>query len=96
MLVHLGDIFLPFDYPREWVIERRRFWTAQYLLQAFLSGNADFEVLVSSGYLLATHLAELPAVFPRCERLEGTSFWMRRRRATGARRVTLQPFPVAE
>ncbi|MEO6871453.1 MAG: hypothetical protein ABI233_04445 [Chthoniobacterales bacterium] len=91
VIVQLCDIFLPFDYPKEWVIEGRRFWTAQYLLQAFLSGNADFEVLVSSGYLLAAHSPELQAAFPRCERLEGSAFWMRRRRATGAKRVTLKP-----
>ena len=27
VIVHIHDIFLPFDYPQVWVIERRRFWT---------------------------------------------------------------------
>ena len=29
VIVHIHDIFLPFDYPQVWVIERRRFWTEQ-------------------------------------------------------------------
>ncbi len=26
VLVHFHDIFLPFDYPQEWVIKEHRFW----------------------------------------------------------------------
>jgi hypothetical protein len=91
VIIQLQDIFLPFDYPEEWILRRRRFWTAQYLLQAFLSGNVDFEVLVNTGYLLAAHRADLRSAFPCCERLEGGSFWMRRRRSLGAKRVVLRP-----
>ena len=36
VLIHAHDIFLPRSYPREWMYERRWFWTEQYLLQAFL------------------------------------------------------------
>ena len=79
VIVHIHDIFLPFEYPREWVIERRRFWSEQYLLQAFLAFNSEFEVLVSSGYLNAYHLEELKATFPLFEPWGGGSFWMRRK-----------------
>ena len=44
--VHVHDIFLPFEYPREWVTRGRRFWNEQYLLEAFLSCNRDFEVVL--------------------------------------------------
>ncbi|MBV9625953.1 MAG: class I SAM-dependent methyltransferase [Acidobacteria bacterium] len=45
VIVHLHDIFLPADYPRQAVLEHLSFWSEQYLLQAFLSFNSAFEVL---------------------------------------------------
>ncbi len=79
VIVHVHDIFLPLEYPREWVIERRRFWTEQYLLQAFLTYNSEFEVLISSGYLKAHFPEELKSVFPTAAPWQGGSFWMRRK-----------------
>lgn len=34
VIVHVHDIFLPCEYPKEWVLNLRRFWNEQYLLQA--------------------------------------------------------------
>jgi hypothetical protein len=45
VLVHFHDIFLPYEYPAEWVLEERRAWAEQYLLQAFLAFNEAFEVV---------------------------------------------------
>ena len=51
VIVHIHDIFLPFEYRRDWVMDEFRFWTEQYLLQAFLTFNSEFEVLMANGYL---------------------------------------------
>jgi predicted O-methyltransferase YrrM len=51
VLIHFHDIFLPYEYPREWIIENRWNWTEQYLVQAFLTGNSSFEVLWPGYYL---------------------------------------------
>ena len=45
--VHVHDVFLPRDYPREWVVGRRYVWTEQYLLEAFLSGNPGWEIALA-------------------------------------------------
>ena len=45
-LVHFHDVFLPFDYPREWVVDQRRAWSEQYLVQAFLAFNREFKVVL--------------------------------------------------
>ena len=45
VLVHIHDIFLPDEYPRQWVLGQHKFWTEQYLLQAFLAFNSCFEVI---------------------------------------------------
>ena len=65
VIVHVHDIFFPFDYRRDWVMEEFRFWTEQYLLQAFLTFNSEFEVLMSSGYLNHYYKEDLKASFPR-------------------------------
>jgi hypothetical protein len=44
--VHVHDIFLPYEYPKDWVVDDRRAWAEQYLLQAFLAFNDAFEVMM--------------------------------------------------
>jgi Methyltransferase domain len=79
VIVHVHDIFLPFEYRRDWVLEEFRFWTEQYLLQAFLTFNSEYEVLLANYYLSHYHQEHLKAVFPDLPRWIGGSFWMRRK-----------------
>jgi predicted O-methyltransferase YrrM len=82
VLIHVHDIFLPRDYPREWVADQKKFWTEQYLLQAFLAFNSEFEVLLALAYLSHHHHGELCRACPIYETEPGRvpgSFWMRRR-----------------
>jgi len=82
VIVHVHDIFFPFDYRRDWVMDEFRFWTEQYLLQAFLSFNSEFEVLMSNSYLGHYHKEDLKATFPSLASWGGGSFWMRRKPQT--------------
>jgi hypothetical protein len=83
VVVHVHDIFTPAEYPQEWVMKEHRFWTEQYLLQAFLAFNADFEVLWAGSYMHLTNPSRLAASFSsyRPGSRPG-SFWFRRRNAT--------------
>ena len=79
--VHVHDIFLPYEYPRDWVLDQRRAWAEQYLLQAFLAFNRDFEVLMPN-YALARAAPQalrqaIPSFDPSTVRPGG--FWIRRR-----------------
>jgi len=65
VLVHAHDIFLPYDYPRDAVLRNLWFWSEQYLLQAFLSFNTEFEVLWSASALQSEHPDLLELFFPR-------------------------------
>ena len=85
VIVHVHDIFLPFDYRRDWVMDEFRFWTEQYLLQAFLTFNSQFEVLLANSYLNHYHQQELKAAFPGLSSWAGGSFWMRRKPIAGLR-----------
>jgi hypothetical protein len=80
VIVHIHDIFLPTEYPRQWVMEHRRFWTEQYLLQAFLAFNDSFEVLWGGNWMRVNRPDRLQAAFNSylpSETLPG-SFWMRK------------------
>jgi hypothetical protein len=85
VIVHVHDIFLPFEYRRDWVLDEFRFWTEQYILQAFLTFNSEFEVLLANSYLNHYHQQELKAAFPGLSSWAGGSFWMRRKPITGLR-----------
>jgi hypothetical protein len=85
VIVHVHDIFLPFEYRRDWMMEEFRFWTEQYLLQAFLIFNSQFEVLMANSYLNHYHLPDLKAAFPNLRRWIGGSFWMRRKAVAESR-----------
>ena len=79
VIVHVHDIFFPSEYRRDWILQQFRFWTEQYLLQAFLIFNREFEVLIANSYLNHYHAADLKAVFPNLRRWIGGSFWMQRK-----------------
>jgi hypothetical protein len=88
VIVHIHDVFLPIEYPKEWVLRLHFFWNEQYLLQAFLAFNDAFEVLWAGGYMHLRHSEKLEKAFnsynpktiwkkdPVCG---ATSFWIRRR-----------------
>lgn len=65
VLVHVHDIFLPHDYPREFIYRNLCFWSEQYLLQAFLSFNSEYEVFWGSSAMALQHKQFLDDVFPR-------------------------------
>jgi hypothetical protein len=78
--IHFHDIFLPWDYPREWVIDQKIFWNEQYLLMAFLMFNEWFEVALANRYLLREHFEKLQQAFPFLPTWDkGASFWIRRK-----------------
>jgi Methyltransferase domain len=76
VLVHIHDVFWPFEYPREWLDEGRD-WNEDYFLHAFLCHNAAWEIVLFASWLWHHHLDLVPA--PVWEP-GATSLWMRRRR----------------
>ncbi|WP_448582393.1 class I SAM-dependent methyltransferase [Thermaurantiacus sp.] len=45
--VSIDDIFTPYDYPEAWLRAQRRLWAEQYLLEAILSHNDRFEIVMA-------------------------------------------------
>ena len=78
VLVHFHDVLLPWELHRTW-LERGWFWFEQYLLQAFLSGNDDWDVLLGLHDLTRTAPQLVKQVVPswRGESFP-SAFWLRR------------------
>lgn len=81
VLVHCHDIFLPSEYPKDWVFKHHRFWNEQYLLQAFLAFNNEFEVLWAGNYMHTKHADLLRQHVPSYGQTKccPKSFWVRRK-----------------
>lgn len=84
VVVHIHDIAIPYEYPKEYATSEhfRQFWAEQYLLQAFLVGNRDFEILQAMGYLMRDQKRVFQRAFPhydpKIHLLNSGSFWMRK------------------
>jgi predicted O-methyltransferase YrrM len=57
VIVHFHDIFWPFEYPKEWLLERPdcRAWNEAYFLRAFLQFNSEFEIMYFNSFLAECH-----------------------------------------
>jgi hypothetical protein len=78
--IHIHDIFLPHDYPRQWVIDENRSWNEQYLLRALLMHSNAFRVLFGGSYAYwrFPELVRDALAHPRGHSLPGCSFWIER------------------
>lgn len=80
VIVHIHDIFLPFEYPREWVLDENRSWNEQYLVAALLMHSTAFRVLFSSTFAWFKY----PELVEKALRVEpgmgygGCSLWIER------------------
>ena len=79
VVVHIHDIFMPVEYPKQWVLDEHRFWNEQYLLQMFLSFNTTFEVLWAGQWMHIKYPDLLMKAFPSYKAgVSAGSFWFRR------------------
>lgn len=80
--IHFHDIFIPDNYPVEWLRDEFRLWNEQYLLEALLLNNEKFEIICAMHYLNATYKKEVNCVFPVLAAYAEdapSSFWIRRK-----------------
>lgn len=75
VIVHVHDIFYPFEYPREWIAEGR-YWNEAYVLRSFLQFNDSFRILAWVHLLWERFPERLFAAMPLCRENCGGSFWM--------------------
>ena len=75
--VHFHDIFWPFEYREDWIREGRA-WNEAYLIRAFLSFNAAFEIVFWTPFA-ARHWPEIiQEKMPAYLLDTGAALWLRR------------------
>lgn len=82
VLVHVHDIFWPFEYPQSWYAEGRA-WNEAPFLRSFLMFNQAFEILYFNDFMASFHADEVARAMPDCLKQPGGSLWLRKR-ATAA------------
>jgi hypothetical protein len=75
--IHLHDIFFPFEYPRDWVLEGRA-WHEVYLLRALLTGNDAFEIRWFQSYMWMRHRTLLEGRLPAMAKNPGGNIWLQK------------------
>jgi Methyltransferase domain len=81
VIVHVHDIFLPYEYPEFFFADYALYWAEQYLLQAFLAFNSEFEVLCAVNVLGRERGERMAAAGVLLGGEPASSFWIRRRPA---------------
>ena len=76
VLIHFHDIFLPDDYPEDWIFHRGQTWNEQYLLQAFLMNNSKYRVLIANRWLFRRSMEHLDRIYKGVQPSFGCSFWI--------------------
>jgi predicted O-methyltransferase YrrM len=77
VIIHIHDIFYPFEYPYEWIKETRA-WTEDYIVRAFLHNNDAYDILLFNNFLNIHHSKELEKYMPLASKNSGGSLWLRK------------------
>jgi hypothetical protein len=62
VIVHVHDIFTPNNYPKQWLEDLILFWNEQYLLEAFLTNNSEWQIIGAVNYLYHNHYDKLQSI----------------------------------
>jgi len=75
VIIHVHDVYWPFEYPKAWLDEGRS-WNEAYLLRGLLSDSTRYRILCASSYL-AKHQADLVSRFPAwVSPAQSSSLWL--------------------
>ena len=75
VVIHIHDVFYPFEYPIEW-LEEGRAWNEQYFLRAFLLFNEVFKIKLFSTYMIRTKFSWFSQFMPDCLKDIGGCIWI--------------------
>ena len=84
VIVHVHDIFLPYEYPRFFFADYGLYWAEQYLLQAFLAFNSSFAVTCAVHALTRDRAERMRDAGVLEAGDTGSSFWIERTAAQAA------------
>jgi Methyltransferase domain len=78
VFIHIHDVPWPFEYPEAWFFDENRSWNEVYLLRAFLTGNAEYEIVFFNDFMARHHAAAFATSMPLFLKNSGGSLWLRK------------------
>lgn len=78
VIVHVHDVFWPFEYPSDWFQMGRAFNEA-YLIHALLMGGDRFEILFFNHFMQEEQRDLFRSCLPAALRSRGASLWLRKK-----------------
>jgi hypothetical protein len=78
VLVHIHDMFWPFEYSRQWVVDENRSWNELYAVRAFLSYNNSWRIILFNDYLAKLERPMIERTYPQFMRNSGGALWLQR------------------
>lgn len=73
--IHFHDIFYPFEYPMQWILEGRA-WNEAYMLRSFLQYNKSFKIVLMNTFLQTFQQDFFIEHMPLCLKNPGGSIWI--------------------
>jgi predicted O-methyltransferase YrrM len=77
VVIHIHDVFYPFEYPEAWIKETRA-WNEDYLLRAFLHNNKSYEIMIFNHFLNIHHTQTMKKLMPLTAKNYGGGLWLRK------------------
>lgn len=78
VFVHIHDMFWPFEYPTDWILEDNRSWNELYAVRAFLTDNAHWRIAFFNNYFAKVAASEIEATYPQFLKNAGGALWLER------------------
>lgn len=78
VLIHFHDIFYPFEYSHQWVVEQNRSWNEVYALRNFLAFNDAFKVVFFNDMFLQMRRDVIARDYPPFLKNSGGAIWLKR------------------
>ena len=78
VLIHIHDIFYPFEYPESWVLDENRSWNEIYMVWAFLTQNRAYQIEFFNDFMGRTYPSLMEKYLPLFMNNPGGSLWLRK------------------
>ena len=75
----IHDIFIPYSYPSDWVIDHNLFWNEQHLLETMLMDNKKYKIIVPLFFFKKKYFSKLRNICPYLDKnSKPSSFYVKK------------------
>jgi len=79
VIVHIHDMFWPFEYREDWVVNDNRSWNEIYAVRALLTGNPEWKIIMFNDYLAKTARDLVKRTYPTLLKNPGGGLYLEKR-----------------